>query len=36
VVKTIKPEQADMLEKSAEHYQKNAARFKKELNEQQL
>lgn len=36
IVKTIKPEQADMLEKSAEHYQKNAARFKKELNEQQL
>jgi carbonic anhydrase/acetyltransferase-like protein (isoleucine patch superfamily) len=36
VVKTIKPEQADMLEKSAEHYQKNAARFKKELKEQQI
>ncbi|MFT7261419.1 MAG: carbonic anhydrase/acetyltransferase-like protein (isoleucine patch superfamily) [Glaciecola sp.] len=34
VVKTIKPEQAEMLEKSAKHYQENAKRFKNELAEQ--
>lgn len=34
VVKDIKPEQAEMLEKSAEHYQQNAKRFREELSEQ--
>lgn len=34
VAKTIKPEQAQMLEQSALHYQKNAERFKKDLKEQ--
>lgn len=33
VVKTIKTEQAEMLEQSALHYQKNAQRFKNELKE---
>jgi carbonic anhydrase/acetyltransferase-like protein (isoleucine patch superfamily) len=36
VVKTIKTEQAEMLEKSALHYQKNAERFKNELKKQPL
>ena len=36
VVKTIKPEQAELLEKSAEHYQKNASRFHTDLKEQAL
>jgi carbonic anhydrase/acetyltransferase-like protein (isoleucine patch superfamily) len=35
VVKQIKPEQAAMLEKSAEHYQKNAKRFKADLKIQE-
>jgi carbonic anhydrase/acetyltransferase-like protein (isoleucine patch superfamily) len=34
IVKTIKHEQAEMLEKSAKHYQENAKRFKNELTEQ--
>lgn len=34
VVKQLKPEQADMLEKSALHYQQNAQRFANELVEQ--
>ncbi len=34
VVKTVKAEQAEMLEKSAQHYQKNAQRFKNELKQQ--
>ena len=36
VMKTVKPEQATMLEKSAEHYQKNAARFEKDLKQQEI
>jgi carbonic anhydrase/acetyltransferase-like protein (isoleucine patch superfamily) len=36
VVKTIKTGQAEMLEKSAKHYQKNAEYFKNELKEQPL
>ncbi|MFQ3250635.1 gamma carbonic anhydrase family protein [Glaciecola sp.] len=35
IVKTIKPEQADMLEKSAAHYQENAKRFQLDLKEQE-
>ena len=35
VVKTIQAEQAEMLEKSAVHYQKNAHRFAKNLRVQQ-
>lgn len=34
VVKTIKPEQASMLEKSALHYQENAQRFMSDLKPQ--
>ena len=34
VVKSIKPEQAEMLETSAVHYQNNAKRFKRDLKEQ--
>jgi carbonic anhydrase/acetyltransferase-like protein (isoleucine patch superfamily) len=33
VVKTIKPEQAALLEGSAAHYQKNAQRFKEQVTE---
>jgi carbonic anhydrase/acetyltransferase-like protein (isoleucine patch superfamily) len=36
VVKTIKPEQAKMLEEGAKHYQQNAIRFKQDLKEQSM